>query len=639
MKEILTKRGKIFILILSLLSLFYILEDFHFPFSVSIPFIAVQLSVFASYLMLKKEGDPRALFILLVNFLYLFTSSKLCFGEWWPNILRSEFHSFPEYLFLFLWSFLFGTLLIGWLFYVSRRIEERQRIAALLIAAATVVFMNSRFLKKEPFPLHIRDDAVYVAATPLCPSPGGRIYFNRKLVDRAYHRDREFILLFNRKKMLELKRETLAEVGRLVLKKDFIFLKAGNRKVPLFFPWHLLELLALPLAAAGAALARRVKIPFPLLLVLLAALFYIQGWHYFHYKGWGFIYYDTDEYITRADSLLRGFSFGEELGLGGEGCCYWPPLPIYFLALFFFLFGKAWNTLLLFHTLLFLLELLLLRGIAESLGIPSIPAVLLFALSGYTIYLINPESEPLFTFLFILAFYFLVKPATLSAALSGFFFGLSSLARSFTLFLPALLALFMPRRKGLILFLAATITVLPWIVRCYCKCGRFVPISSAGAEVFFRGNSPFSTGGRMLNLVASERAFREMGYDPNKPLDVIRYNLKHPDNFLRLVPRKLYWLYWADPKRYLDLPPKTVGFSFLFLKSHTPLSEAGKLFLWLFVLRGIILALKERNPLWRPVCITLAYHAASFLAFLGQPRYTAPVSFIIFILAVRGGLD
>ncbi len=639
MKEIFTQRGKIFILILSLLSLFYILEDFHFPFSVSIPFIAVQVSVFASYLMLKKDGDPRALLIFIVNFLYLFTSSKLCFGRWWPNILRSEFHRFPEYLFLFLWSFLFGAVLIGWLFYLSRKIEERQRIATILIVAATLVIMNSRFLKKEPFPLHIREHTIYVAATPLCSSPGGRIYFNRRLVDRAYHRDREFILLFNRKKMLELKRETLAEVGELVLKKDFIFLRAGDKSFPLFFPWHLLELLALPFALAGAALAGRIKIPLPILLLFLTVLFYMQGWHYFHYKGWGFIYYDTDEYITRADSLLRGFSFGEELGLGGEGCCYWPPLPIYFLALFFFLFGKAWNTLLLFHSLLFLIELLLLRGIAENLGIPPVPLLLLFALSGYTIYLINPESDPLFTFLLILGFYFLLKPETLSAALSGFFFGLSSLARSFSLFLPALLALFIPKKRGILLILAATITVMPWIVRCYCKCGRFVPISSAGAEVFFRGNSPFSTGGRMLNLIASEKAFRRMGYDPNKPLDVIKYNIKHPENFLRLVPRKLYWLYWADPKRYLDLPPKAIGFSLLFLKSHTPLSEAGKLFLWLFVLRGIILAIKGKDQRWIVICITLAYHAASFLAFLGQPRYTAPVSFIIFLLAIKGGRD
>ena len=143
----------------------------------------------------------------------------------------------------------------------------------------------------------------------------------------------------------------------------------------------------------------------------------------------------------------------------------------------------------------------------------------------------------------------------------------------------------------------------------------------------------------MLNLVASEKAFRRMGYDPNKPLDVIRYNIKHPENFLRLVPKKLYWLYWADPKRYLDLPPKTIGFSLLLLKSHTPLSEAGKLFLWLFTLRGIILAFKGKEPLWKAVCITLAYHAVSFLAFLGQPRYTAPVSFIIFLLALKGGRD
>ena len=219
---------------------------------------------------------------------------------------------------------------------------------------------------------------------------------------------------------------------------------------------------------------------------------------------------------------------------------------------------------------------------------------------------------------------------------SGVSLALSSMARSFTFLLSFFWTFILPRRKAAVFFLSFLIIVGPWLLRCYLKSGKFVPISSAGAEVFFRGNSPFSSGGRMLSLPSSKKAFRKMGYNPDSPLDVIKYNLKHPDNIIRLLPKKIYWLYWADPKRYLDFPGHYIGFSYLLLKSHTPFSEAGKFFIWAFALYGIFLVLQRKERLWWPVVLTLVYHMMSFLAFLGQPRYGAPVFFIIYALALRG---
>jgi 4-amino-4-deoxy-L-arabinose transferase-like glycosyltransferase len=137
-------------------------------------------------------------------------------------------------------------------------------------------------------------------------------------------------------------------------------------------------------------------------------------------------------------------------------------------------------------------------------------------------------TEPLSTFLLILAVLFLLRPSSLfSVAAAGVLLGLAALVRPVFILLPAVLAFWYwrvyPTRRGAmvrtgITGILALAAVSPWLIRNHSVTGRWTTVSTTGGHNFWVGNYRGAFGGykhdRAINdslLVGGQRDY-DRGY-------------------------------------------------------------------------------------------------------------------------------
>ena len=623
---------------------------FRYPFSPSIYFLIIQTFVFILFLMMKRKNSRLAYALIFTDIYALILTSKIIYFTK-PFIVKSELLMNRKPTIFFYWIFIFFAAFLALYIYLLSRLRQKNLFIIILISIFFTFFYNYRYLYQGKERIKISENKIYIENAKLAKTEGPPVYRRNyhlsRYVKKARNR-KKALVLFLKKGMLNIpKTFWILKSKNLKIKKNKFSLEINGQKFYIFFPWFLLEILILPFSFLLFFLFKRIRMKFAIILsvLFLGVLFYLQGSFYYKTQREGFLNLDTTEYIIKAESMLRGFSFGEELGFGGQGPCYWPPLTTYLNAAFLWFFGRKWSIYILIKTLMFIIELLVLKKIADDFGIPPLPLLLIFGLSGYMIYLASTESDSTFAFFFLLSFYFFLGKKTIGKILSGLFLGVATLSRSLTLFLSIFWGALAKRKKMIIVFFAAfLLTISPWIFRCYKKEGRLVPISTGGPHGFFSGNSPFSTGGIMLNYPTAARKFRKMGYNPNSISDIAKYNLKHPKNIVRLLPNKLIWLLWKDPKNYEKYIPGIrwsvfYGFSFLRMKYNTPFSEGFKLFIYLFALVGIFQFLKTKKGKEIFLLTTFLYFFGIYMAALGLPRYSSSFIFLIYILTLRGFID
>ncbi len=616
---------------------------YNFPFRANALFIGAQLfALFLIYLVSKQEREV-ALFLLIFNLYSLFLSSKVVYFSR-PFIFESELLLKGKPSFYFYWYFLLSLLVLSAVLWASLRLKRRQKGAALAALILILGFYNMKFLKGN----------LRFSLT------GNRVLFQGRPVLRLRHAEEKILVYYGRvrknprrihvliprRALFSLRKFKIARVGNLYIQKDFFILRAGGKDFPVLFPWHLLEILLLPFSFFLLWLAgkmKTLKLSFVFLLVIIGSLFFLQGSYFYRASPKNFLYFDTWEYIIRAESLLRGFSYGEEILIGGNGPCHWPPGTILYNAAFIWFFSRNWSIYIFLRTLLFILSLLLLKRIAETYELSPWGLVLLTGLSGYTIYFVSTESEGVFLPVFLLNFYFLRKKGKFSTFLTGIFLGLASLIRPFALTFSALWAILKRRAEALLLLTAFVLTILPWSIRCSQKSGKPVPISNAGSHTFLEGNSPFSNGGWAVPA-SIIRKWKKAGHNPASIKEVILYNLHHPQNIIRLLPLKLYWAFWKEPKNRQWHPPgvpgeRNYGVSLLRFKFYTPFSEGVKMLLYLLALLGILSSALRNWGKFKFPLITLGGFLLITLLFFGLPRYTSPFSPFVYLFSLKGWKD
>ncbi len=604
-----------------------------FPYTITLPVMVLQAGVFLVFLYFLRRERDFALAILGLDLFTLFVSAKVLYFHR-PFILSSELLLRKHPTFYFYWYFLLASLVLAGLIYISKRAEKP--LLWLALALVFTMAYNLKFLEgKERFV--VRDHAVYMDGfkiTDLRERPDLKILYHH---GRATVKKDRLVVREERKEIYSLSSFTILKTPNLSLEKKGIFLKFGREKFPILFPWYLLEVLLLPLALLFLFIIKHL-IPWrfsPILLIfLLTLIFLLQGVYFWRAAPKGFLYFDTWEYLLRAESILRGFGFGEEILIGGNGPCYWSPLPFFYNAAFVYIFSRNWDVYLLFRGIMFLIFLLFIYKISIKYRVPPAVYLILFGLSGYVIYYAGIESEAIFLLFLLPSFYLLVSQK--KPLLSGILMGLSLLARPAGLLL-ALFWLFPLRKKVLSFIFGLSLVLFPWALHCTLRTRKLVLITSGGVPTFFSGNSPFSTGGWAPRPTMMLK-FRKMGYEPTSLKDILRYNLTHPSNILRLFPMKLLWAFWKEPKNRQWHPPavpghKLYGISPLRFKFYTPFSEVFKFFLYIFAMIGAVALFREREYF---SLLALLWFLTTTLVFLGLPRYTASFAPFLYLFAAKG---
>jgi 4-amino-4-deoxy-L-arabinose transferase-like glycosyltransferase len=269
---------------------------------------------------------------------------------------------------------------------------------------------------------------------------------------------------------------------------------------------------------------------------------------------------DFSWYYDRAVDL----SAGRGLTVNGVPTAYWPVGYPLMLAGLFLLTGPSLlaaqllNVLLGFGIVWFSYRIATRLFVSEPAGRM---ALLLLALCPNQIaYTSLTASETPFLFLMLLGCLILVRKRRRLRhdALAGVVFGFGCLTKPTMLFVPAVfIGLSLLRRfrwatvaRGLAVFGAMGLVILPWSVRNYEVFGRPVFIVTSGGINLLIGNNPMATGGYghadplSEELVEAEQ--EEGAREIVARTIALRYIRAHPWRTLALVPSRLWHLYSKD---------------------------------------------------------------------------------------------
>lgn len=185
---------------------------------------------------------------------------------------------------------------------------------------------------------------------------------------------------------------------------------------------------------------------------------------------------------------------------------------------------------------------------------------------SHIIYTVVLSTEILFTFLLIIAIWFLCSRIKTEwhfkeCFISGLLFGLASYVRSVPLAFPLLFFVFMCIKKRsfissiwrtIIFTLGIFFVLLPWTVRNYILTKHFIPLCSYGGLVFWMGNNERSTGEYMVpqkdfpksyGSITFKDEYEHQSYFYKEGLQFIKEN---PIKWISLIPIKIMKLMALD---------------------------------------------------------------------------------------------
>lgn len=193
-----------------------------------------------------------------------------------------------------------------------------------------------------------------------------------------------------------------------------------------------------------------------------------------------------------------------------------------------------------------------------------------------------------------------------------------------------------------VIFLAASLVIVPWAVRNSLLHGRVVLLTTFSGEALWRGNNPNSTGTSVSvdgrgQLEAAPEEFRsriaaanEVQRDAVFRAEAVRFIAEAPGQFLRRVATKIYYFWWFTPSygaRHYEWAPSLLKDGYQLLYGATlAFMLAG---LWALAREG--LTVPRVIVLAVPVCIMLV-HSWSYV----EGRHRVLVMPLILIVAAYG---
>jgi 4-amino-4-deoxy-L-arabinose transferase-like glycosyltransferase len=273
--------------------------------------------------------------------------------------------------------------------------------------------------------------------------------------------------------------------------------------------------------------------------------------------------------------IVRSLLAGGGYALDGEPVASTPPLYVFFLAGLYGL-GATPAAVRVLQALLGACGCLLLyaagrRIFDEFTGLVAAGLLAVHPAASYLagLHLTENLFLPLLLLVVLQAHRTGLRPTLPNALVLGGLAGLAALARAaFLAFLPFLfwwaIATWGARsrvtyRTAALAGVGCALVLLPWTVRNAVVLGAFVPVQSNGAMVFWAGNNPHAEGGLVWptrRTWTGDRppddghyGWRDLSVSQENALylrEAVRWIREHPQDYLRLVGRKLVRLYGSS---------------------------------------------------------------------------------------------
>jgi Dolichyl-phosphate-mannose-protein mannosyltransferase len=356
---------------------------------------------------------------------------------------------------------------------------------------------------------------------------------------------------------------------------------------------------------------------------------------------------DNVWYYARAVGLASGHGYSED----GLLTAYWPPGWPGFLGLMFWLFGPSpfvgQMANLVLAAITFVLALSLGSMIFADKLVGRLTVLILTIYPNQIGYVPPMATEVFYTALLLLAIFVVIRDQALTAlVLSGIVFGIATLTKAQTLFIPAVLfgvwwlaarkreRLFSSFGKAVVVYAAMAVVILPWSVRNYVAFGEFVLISTNGGGTLLSGNNPSAWGDYTEDDALVKQVPNDVaGQVTNDRLATslaMQWIRDNPVAFVALIPRKIWrlwapdgeaeWVYQAGFKNYDN-------YWALFRLVRGVNQFYYSVMMILFVLSALYCL--RRRPALSPYFLTgyalTVYFTALSIVFSGQSRFHFPL--------------
>jgi hypothetical protein len=358
-------------------------------------------------------------------------------------------------------------------------------------------------------------------------------------------------------------------------------------------------------------------------------------------------YSDNLWYYNRGVGLASGQGYSQ----GGIVTAYWPPGWPGFLGLVFWLFGPS--TLvgqlanLALAAVTFLLALSLGSTIFSDKIVGRLTVLVLTIYPNQIGYVPIMATEVYYTALLLLAIFIVIRDQVLTRLiLSGIVFGIATLTKAQTLFIPAVLfavwwlatgervRLLSCVGRAAVVYAAMAVVILPWTARNYIAFGELVLISTNGGGTLLSGNNSSAWGDyteddALVKQVPNDVA-GQVANDRLATSLAIKWIQNNPVAFAILIPRKIWrlwapdgeaeWAYQAGLKSYDDY--------WMLFRAVRGLNQLYYVGLIVLFALSTIYFLRLRSTL-SPYAATgyalAAYFTAISIVFSGQSRFHFPL--------------
>jgi hypothetical protein len=266
-------------------------------------------------------------------------------------------------------------------------------------------------------------------------------------------------------------------------------------------------------------------------------------------------------YYDRAVGLASGNGYSRE----GVPTAYWPIGWPGFLSLIFRVFGNSpfvgQITNVVLAGIVFILALRLGSMIFENKIVGRVTVLILTFYPNQMGYVASLVNEIFYTALLLFSVFVIVRSQALARLiLCGIAFGVATLTKPQTIFVPAVLfagwwvlATERPRLvsyigKAAVVYAAIGMVILPWTARNFFVFGKFVLISTNGGATLLTGNNPSARG----DFMEDDPLVRQVKFDPGREVEADRlatslalgWIRQNPGAFAILLPQKI-WRLWA----------------------------------------------------------------------------------------------
>ncbi|MFC1624677.1 ArnT family glycosyltransferase [Candidatus Omnitrophota bacterium] len=352
---------------------------------------------------------------------------------------------------------------------------------------------------------------------------------------------------------------------------------------------------------------------------------------------------DAYVYDKLAVSVSQGKGFSDE---SGKPHSFYPPFYPFFLSMIYMIFGHSYKIAGIMQSIIGAFSCVLMYLIGKKIYSRASGIIVAFIAIVYYPFIKSAGmllTEIFFTFLLLTIVFYLLKiqeeKASHNYIILGLLLGVAMLTKSVMLFFPIFIisafiylkgkySLNTVLKKYLLVLLALSFPLMPWVVRNYIVYHKFVPTSAGGGFGLYSSYCPANG---IFGLNAA----------PDDPVVIEGFKISSPTLRSKFFIKKTLDFIINNPKRVIILEVK----KFVYFWAPFDWEIVGGRwfnFIYAALLPFFVLGLFLTSRMYKrfyPILAPIIYFQVMSLVFYGSPRFRLPIEPYIFIVSIVGLIE